>query len=101
MLCVPLASPPVPQVSMAPSGARTVTARSRMARAAPVISSTVSPRARMPISSAPTCASLAPPDMISVEGLGRFALGECLARSHLAQAERGDRQASLIPRARG
>src|SRR4029079_11926051 len=26
MLCVPLASPPVPQVSMAPSGARTVTA---------------------------------------------------------------------------
>jgi len=35
-----------------------------MARAAPVISSTVSPRARMPISSAPICASLAPPDMI-------------------------------------
>jgi len=64
MLCVPLASPPVPQVSMAPSGARTVTACARRARAAPVISSTVSPRERMPISSAPIWASLAPPDMI-------------------------------------
>src|SRR3990170_7711378 len=67
ILCVPLASPPVPQVSMAPSGARTLTARARMARAAPAISSTVSPRARIPISNAPTCTSVAAPDMISAK----------------------------------
>src|SRR5262245_55597219 len=64
MLCVPLASPPVPQVSIAPSGARTATARALSARAAPAISSTVSPRTRSPISSAAICASVAPPDMM-------------------------------------
>ena len=65
MLCVPLESPPVPQVSIAPSGTLTGTARARSARAAPAISSTVSPRTRSPMSSAPSCASVAPPDMIS------------------------------------
>src|SRR4029453_10890643 len=43
ILCVPLASPPVPQVSIAPSGARTGIARALRARVAPAISSTVSP----------------------------------------------------------
>src|SRR5262245_8949025 len=65
ILWVPLASPPVPQVSMAPSGACTATARALSARAAPAISSTVSPRTRSPIRSAPICASVAPPDMMS------------------------------------
>src|SRR5262245_61061698 len=65
ILCVPLASPPVPQVSIAPSGARTATARALSARAAPAISSTVSPRTRSPIRSAPICASVAPSDMMS------------------------------------
>src|SRR3990170_3532301 len=64
ILYVPLASPPVPHVSMAPSGAATLTALARMARAAPAISSIVSPRTRKPMRSAPTCASVAPPDMI-------------------------------------
>src|SRR5262245_1608484 len=65
ILCVPLASPPVPHVSIAPSGARTATARALSARAAPAISSTVPPRTRNPIRSAPICASVAPPDMMS------------------------------------
>src|SRR4026207_1798300 len=43
ILCVPLVSPPVPQVSIAPSGARTGIARALRARAAPAISSTVPP----------------------------------------------------------
>ena len=46
MLKVPLASPPVPQVSMVPSGASIFSARARIACAPPVISSTVSPRTR-------------------------------------------------------
>src|SRR5215469_4846795 len=64
MLYVPLASPPVPQVSIDPSGARTGVARALSARAAPAISSTVSPLTRIPISSALICASVARPDMI-------------------------------------
>src|SRR5215467_14375257 len=64
MLYVPLASPPVPQVSIDPSGARTGMARALSARAAPAISSTVSPLTRIPISSALICASVARPDMI-------------------------------------
>ena len=63
MLKVPLPSPPVPQVSMAPSGARTVSTLARMARAAPAISSTVSPRTRSPMTSAPICAGVAAPDI--------------------------------------
>src|SRR6476620_2208899 len=63
MLKVPLPSPPVPQVSMAPSGARTVSTLARMARAAPAISSTVSPRTRSPMTSAPICAGVATPDI--------------------------------------
>ncbi len=63
MLKVPLASPPVPQVSMAPSGARTFVALARMARAAPAISSTVSPRVRNAIKSPAISAGDAAPDM--------------------------------------
>ena len=44
MLKLPEASPPVPQVSIVPGGASTATALARMIRAAPAISSTVSPR---------------------------------------------------------
>ena len=55
MLKEPEASPPVPTTSMASSGASTVSISARMAVTAPVISSTVSPRTRSPISSAPIC----------------------------------------------
>ena len=101
ILCVPLASPPVPQVSMAPSGARTLTARARMARAAPVISSTLSPRARMPISKRADLRLGRAARHDRVEGFGGFGLGEGLARGDLAEALGGDRPASRIPRARG
>ena len=55
MLKVPEASPPVPTVSIVPGGASIVTALARMMRAAPVISSTVSPRTRSAINNAPIC----------------------------------------------
>ena len=64
ILCVPLASPPVPQVSMASCGAETGAAFSRMMRAAPVISSTDSPRMRNAIRKPPIWAGVAPPDII-------------------------------------
>src|SRR5262245_54261799 len=63
MLKVPLPSPPVPHVSMAPAGARTAKTFARMARAAPAISSTVSPRTRSPMTSALICAGVAAPDI--------------------------------------
>ena len=47
---VPAASPPVPQTSIASGGAATAVIRARMARTAPVISGTVSPRTRIAIS---------------------------------------------------
>ncbi len=50
---VPAPSPPVPQTSMAPSGASIAVILARMARTAPVISCTVSPRRRIAISRAP------------------------------------------------
>src|SRR5215469_4428883 len=64
MLRVPAASPPVPQTSIASSGAATAVIRARMARTAPVISGTVSPRTRIAISKAPICAGVASPDMM-------------------------------------
>ena len=64
-LNVPEASPPVPQVSIVPAGASTRTALARMTVAAPVISSTVSPRTRRPIRKAPICAGVASPDIIT------------------------------------
>src|SRR5580658_7008887 len=63
---VPAPSPPVPQTSMAPSGASIAVMRARMARTAPVISGTVSPRTRIAMSNAPICAGVASPDMMMV-----------------------------------
>ena len=85
MLCVPLASPPVPQVSMAPSGARTLTARSRMARAAPVISSMVSPRARSAHQQRADLRVGCAARHDQREGVGGFGLAEGLAWRHLAE----------------
>src|SRR6516164_1098610 len=64
MLNEPDASPPVPTTSIALSGAATRSILPRMAVTAPVISSTVSPRTRNPISSAPICDGVASPDII-------------------------------------
>ena len=64
MLKVPEPSPPVPQVSMVPGGASIVSALARMMRAAPVISSTVSPRTRSAIRKPPICDGVALPLMM-------------------------------------
>src|SRR6516162_6673968 len=64
MLKLPEASPPVPQVSIVPGGASLATALARMVRAAPAISSTVSPRTRSAIRRAPTCEAVALPLMM-------------------------------------
>ncbi len=64
MLKLPEASPPVPQVSMAPGGASIATAFARMIRAAPAISSTVSPRTRSAIRKPPICDGVASPLMM-------------------------------------
>ena len=58
-------SPPVPQVSITASPAKsTRVMRARMARAAPTTSSTVSPFMRKAASNAPICACVAWPSMI-------------------------------------
>ena len=64
MLNEPDASPPVPTTSMASGGAWTRSILERMAVTAPVISSTVSPRTRNAMSSAPICDGVASPDII-------------------------------------
>ena len=64
MLKLPEESPPVPQVSIVPGGASTATALARMIRAAPAISSTVSPRTRSAIRKAPICEGVALPLMM-------------------------------------
>ena len=61
---VPLASPPVPQVSIAPAGASTGSILARMVRTAPVISATVSPRTRSAIRKPPICDGVASPDIM-------------------------------------
>ena len=48
----------------APSGASSLSAFARMTRAAPAISSTVSPRTLSPIRKAPICAGVALPDIM-------------------------------------
>ena len=59
-------SPPVPQVSTIASAVNaTGVIRARIARAAPTSSSTVSPFMRSAASSAPICAGVASPSMIS------------------------------------
>ena len=59
MLTVPASSPPVPTMSRTSSPASTVTARARMARAMPAISSGDSPLARMRTRKAEICAGSA------------------------------------------
>src|SRR5579863_3640843 len=73
MLNEPDASPPVPTTSMALDGASTRSILPRIAVTAPVISSTVSPRTRNAISSAPICDGVASPDIIGEGGRGFFA----------------------------
>ena len=63
-LNVPWPSPPVPTMSTAPAGASTRVIFSRISLAAPVISSTVSPRTRSAIRNAPICAGVATPDIM-------------------------------------
>src|SRR2546429_174669 len=64
MLKLPEPSPPVPTVSIVPGGASIASALALMIRAAPVISSTVSPRTRSPIRKAPICDGVASPLMM-------------------------------------
>src|SRR6185503_13575990 len=60
----PWLSPPVPTMSMASAGTSTPFMRERSICAAPVISSTVSPRTRSAIRKAPICAGVAAPAVI-------------------------------------
>ena len=62
---MPAPSPPVPQTSIAPAGASIAAMRLRIARTAPVISATVSPRSRIAINRAPIWAGVASPDMMT------------------------------------
>src|ERR1700722_684352 len=64
-LKLPWPSPPVPTISIAPSGGSTRSILARMVRAAPVISSTVSPRSRSADRKAPICAGVAAPDIMA------------------------------------
>src|SRR5262245_4204760 len=63
-LKVPWLSPPVPTISTASSGTATRCMRARSICAAPVISSTVSPRTLSAIRKAPICAGVAAPAVI-------------------------------------
>src|SRR5215469_7826559 len=64
MLNEPEASPPVPTTSIASGGACTRSILARITLTAPVISSTLSPRTRNAINSAPICDGVASPDII-------------------------------------
>src|SRR3712207_1233104 len=63
-LMVPFASPPVPQVSTTPSGASTLAAKRRIARAKPTISKTDSPRTLNAVKSAAVAAGGTVPSMM-------------------------------------
>src|SRR5882672_9941640 len=80
-LKVPEPSPPVPHVSIAPSGASIGNALARIVRAAPVISSTVSPRTLSAIRKPPICAGVALPDIIASKAV---AASSSLSRSPAA-----------------
>src|SRR3984885_13391919 len=69
ILYEPEASPPVPTTSMASGGAFTRSILARIAVTAPVISSTVSPRTRKAIKSAPICDGVASPAIICSKAL--------------------------------
>src|SRR5260221_165261 len=81
-LNVPAASPPVPQVSTARrcAGSDTWIACSRMTRARPVTSSTVSPFRRSAVKNAPSCEGVAVPVMISsIADAASVSLSDCPA----------------------
>src|SRR5690554_3758554 len=93
ILKLPLASPPVPQVSMAPGGASIAIIRPRMARTAPVISGTVSPRTRSAIKKPPICEGVASPaimmskarrDCCSLSGSPRATIASSAFRSGMS-----------------
>src|SRR3569833_2745717 len=63
-LTEPEPSPPVPTISTASAGASTRNILARITLTAPVISSTVSPRTRSAITSAPICDGVASPDIM-------------------------------------
>ncbi len=108
---VPALSPPVPQTSIAPSGAVIAVIRLRMARTAPVSSATVSPRTRMAISRAPICAGVASPDMMMSNAVSasaadsvspearRARMGFRLLRHAAARRAQAARAGWLLPRA--
>ena len=64
---------------------RSAAALARMVRAAPVISSTVSPRTRSAIRKPPICAGVASPDIMRVEGRAGFVLAQPLAGGELRE----------------
>src|ERR1700760_1714171 len=68
-LTEPEPSPPVPTMSTASAGASTRSILARMTLTAPVISSTVSPRTRSAITSAPICDGVASPDIMLSKAL--------------------------------
>ena len=65
---MPWLSPPVPTMSTAPARHLDAVHAARIICAAPVISSTVSPRTRSAIRKAPICAGVASPAVIMLEG---------------------------------
>src|SRR5689334_6819652 len=68
-LTEPEPSPPVPTISTALAGASTRSILARITLTAPVISSTVSPRTRSAITSAPICEGVASPDIMLSKAL--------------------------------
>jgi hypothetical protein len=68
-----VASPPVPQTSIAPSGASMVSILARMARTAPVISATVSPRTRSAMRKPPIWDGVASPDIMMSKAASAWA----------------------------
>src|SRR5579875_2145716 len=117
MLNEPEASPPVPTMSMASAGAFTRSIFARIVVTAPVISSTVSPRTRNAINSAPICDGVASPDIMRsnaeadssrvrlapVATLARSALNSSAMSAPLNRrlaARRGAAATARIPRGR-
>ena len=81
ILSVPCPSPPVPTMSIAPAGATTRSILSRIATTAPVISATVSPRARSAIRKPPSWAGVTLSRENQLEGGLRLGLGQARSRS--------------------
>ncbi len=93
MFRVFLPEPPVPTISIAPSGAFTGTQLRRMAEAAPAISSTVSPRVRRAISSPPIWLGVASPE----NRMSKACSASSPVRARSAAAPMRGFRASLMP----